>query len=240
MRHPCPVEDQEIEDTDWAAQRLVNLVSAWRDQLLEALGAMGMREVRRLRGEMGRAIFKPQAEAAFIKIFGATRKGEVEVPAVNDGELEGDLQWPTDLLLGTAEQARTGAPPKSGLRYRGGRSGGGFDRLRFKFESQEEMENAQFTHESGVDLTLSCSTAGMMVAHKSYCPTPGMAAGCPLAPLALIRCSLRRRRQSLEHLLSTGEGGYPDDLIAYKDHHHPKVATGLFGVREETINAPHR
>ena len=46
----------------WGARRLANLMNAWRDQLLEALGAMGMREVRRLRGEMGRAIFMEEIE----------------------------------------------------------------------------------------------------------------------------------------------------------------------------------
>jgi len=40
----------------------VNLMNAWRDQLLEILGAMGMREVRRLRGDVGRAIFQDEAE----------------------------------------------------------------------------------------------------------------------------------------------------------------------------------
>lgn len=49
-------------DPNWAAQRLINLVASWRDQLLEVLGAMGMREVRRLRGEVGRAIFQAEAE----------------------------------------------------------------------------------------------------------------------------------------------------------------------------------
>jgi len=33
----------------------------------------------------------------------------------------------------------------------------------------------------------------------------------------------------------TGEGGYPDDLKPYDDHVITQVATGLFGVREETI-----
>ena len=33
----------------------------------------------------------------------------------------------------------------------------------------------------------------------------------------------------------TGEGGYPDRFIPYKDHVITQVATGLFGVREETI-----
>jgi hypothetical protein len=46
----------------WGAQRLMNLAASWRDQLLEILGAMGMREVRRLRGEMGRAMFQVDLE----------------------------------------------------------------------------------------------------------------------------------------------------------------------------------
>ena len=33
----------------------------------------------------------------------------------------------------------------------------------------------------------------------------------------------------------TGEGGYPDELEPYDDHVITQVATGLFGVREETI-----
>ena len=33
-------------------------VGAWNNQLLEVMGAMGMREVRRLRGEVGRIMFK--------------------------------------------------------------------------------------------------------------------------------------------------------------------------------------
>ena len=36
-------------------------------------------------------------------------------------------------------------------------------------------------------------------------------------------------------LTCTGEGGYPDELIPYSDHIITQIATGLFGVREETI-----
>lgn len=58
-------------DEAWGAQRLVNLVASWRDQLLEVLGAMGMREVRRLRGELGRAMFHQDLEReAFAGIEG--------------------------------------------------------------------------------------------------------------------------------------------------------------------------
>jgi hypothetical protein len=56
---------------DWARQRLVNLLGSWRDQLLEILGAMGLREVRRLRGEIGRAMFQADLEReAFSEIEG--------------------------------------------------------------------------------------------------------------------------------------------------------------------------
>jgi NAD-dependent dihydropyrimidine dehydrogenase PreA subunit len=57
----------ENEDVEWAAQRIVNLLGAWRDQLLEVLGGMGLREVRRQRGEMGRAMFYNDLET---RIFG--------------------------------------------------------------------------------------------------------------------------------------------------------------------------
>jgi hypothetical protein len=49
-------------DVEWGVQRLKNLSAAWRDQLLEILGAMGLREVRRLRGELGRAMFQRDLE----------------------------------------------------------------------------------------------------------------------------------------------------------------------------------
>jgi glutamate synthase domain-containing protein 2 len=34
---------------------------------------------------------------------------------------------------------------------------------------------------------------------------------------------------------STGEGGYPESLVPYKNHVITQVATGMFGVREQTI-----
>jgi hypothetical protein len=56
---------------DWGRQRVVNLVGSWRDQMLEILGAMGLREVRRLRGEMGRAMFQADLEReAFAGVQG--------------------------------------------------------------------------------------------------------------------------------------------------------------------------
>jgi len=60
---------------EWGVQRLKNLTATWRDQLLEILGAMGIREVRRLRGEMGRAMFQVDLEReAFAEIEGYENK----------------------------------------------------------------------------------------------------------------------------------------------------------------------
>ena len=47
---------------EWGSQRVANLAGSWRSQLLEVMGAMGMREVRRLRGELGRCMFQPELE----------------------------------------------------------------------------------------------------------------------------------------------------------------------------------
>jgi ferredoxin len=52
----CPVHLEKL-NVRRGAQRLVNLMGAWNNQLLEVLGAMGIREMRRLRGEVGRAMF---------------------------------------------------------------------------------------------------------------------------------------------------------------------------------------
>lgn len=66
----CPMTDGTI-DADFAYWRVVNMIGAWRDQLLEVMGAMGIREARRLRGEIGRAIFYESAERdAFANING--------------------------------------------------------------------------------------------------------------------------------------------------------------------------
>jgi hypothetical protein len=58
----CPRCIRDI-DAHWGAARMVNLMAAWQSQLLEVLGAMGLREVRRLRGETGRALYFDQLEA---------------------------------------------------------------------------------------------------------------------------------------------------------------------------------
>ncbi len=66
----CPVKIGNI-DPEWGKQRIINLVGAWRNQLIEVMGAMGIREARRLRGEVGRSMwFEDLERENFGPIFG--------------------------------------------------------------------------------------------------------------------------------------------------------------------------
>ncbi|MGV8074421.1 MAG: glutamate synthase-related protein [Syntrophobacteraceae bacterium] len=63
----CPVTIESM-DSEFGAQRIVNLMSAWWSQLIEVMGAMGIRDARRVRGEAGRAMFFEDLER---ETFGA-------------------------------------------------------------------------------------------------------------------------------------------------------------------------
>ena len=67
---PCPVRLEDF-DPDWGCQRIANLIAAWRNQLIEVMGAMGIREVRRLCGEVGRSMwFEDLERESFAPLFG--------------------------------------------------------------------------------------------------------------------------------------------------------------------------
>ena len=55
QREDCQLASRRIE-AEWGAQRIVNLMASWHDQLIEILSAMGLRDVRRLRGDVGRSM----------------------------------------------------------------------------------------------------------------------------------------------------------------------------------------
>jgi ferredoxin len=74
-KNPCPIDLANL-NVKRGAQRMVNLVGAWNNQLLEIMGAMGMREVRRLRGEVGRAMFKEDLDKEIFAPLFASPEGE--------------------------------------------------------------------------------------------------------------------------------------------------------------------
>lgn len=66
----CPVELQNL-DPEYGSRRVMNLMCSWWSQLIELMGAMGIRDVRRVRGEAGRAMFFEDLERdTFSAIFG--------------------------------------------------------------------------------------------------------------------------------------------------------------------------
>jgi hypothetical protein len=74
----CPVKLDEPFDTDWGSRRIVNLIAAWHSQLIELMGAMGIREARRLRGEVGRSMwFEDLEREHFGPIFGERKVAEL-------------------------------------------------------------------------------------------------------------------------------------------------------------------
>jgi ferredoxin len=75
----CPVELQNL-DPGHGSQRMVNLMCSWWSQLIELMGAMGIRDVRRVRGETGRAMFFEDLEReTFGALFGKRKTASVDV-----------------------------------------------------------------------------------------------------------------------------------------------------------------
>jgi glutamate synthase domain-containing protein 2 len=332
---PCPV-DIENAPVEWAEKRIVNLIGSWHSQLIEMMGAMGLREVRRLRGELGRAMFFNDLERDnFGPLFGErVKENQVQPPELQNiaspvhgnGHLDtpggihmevktcpsryrnqfgkfkalrtssctacgkcsevcsygvhvkagarmlaprsyqcrgrdhcrsigrycadkcpvkalkvgkdplfdtiGDPRWTSDLLLATWRQAETGRPPEDGLEYRTGASGGGFDCIDIQFPERlpDPSINPMY-----VDLSIPLNrrkdgrpevTIGM----------PLYGGGMSFGSVSLTTMLARARAYTaFNSFTCSGEGGYPDDLKKYDDHVITQVATGLFGVREETI-----
>jgi len=70
----CPV-DIDRAPAPWVARRVINLLGAWHNQLLEVMGAMGIRDARRLRGEEGRAMFFEELDALTFASMGELKEG---------------------------------------------------------------------------------------------------------------------------------------------------------------------
>jgi ferredoxin len=67
----CPAKIDDTIDPQWGSQRMINLIGAWHSQLIEVMGAMGIREARRLRGEVGRSMwFEDLEKDSFGPLFG--------------------------------------------------------------------------------------------------------------------------------------------------------------------------
>ncbi len=318
---------KDIEELDprWGASRVINLMLSWKDQLLEVLGAMGLRDVRRLRGETGRAIFAdrerknfleriktvslnmPRAASVHSKIdlhetlpavkakpvpdrfsvkpgewrvavdrsrctncalcavsckYGVHRrmegKSSLDEPihsrcigtACKENEwccvnvcpwkaLEiqkdpvdavlGDPRWTPALLRETYRLSKSGSPTTLRPEEQIGASGGGFDRMLLA-SSIPGVPQAK----GPVDLTIPLNRR--KTGPKISLSLPVYGGGMSYGSISLnVMLGRAKAAKKIGSLTCTGEGGYPDELIPYSDHMITQVATGLFGVREETI-----
>jgi glutamate synthase domain-containing protein 2/NAD-dependent dihydropyrimidine dehydrogenase PreA subunit len=146
-------------------------------------------------------------------------------------ETLGDYRWTADLITSTWHMAETGHAPPEHLESEIGASGGGFDRLRFHFP---ESPPAGLRREDiSTELVLNHRDDGR---EKRKIDVPwysgGMSFGSTSIRVLLSKCRLAKAWNSFA---CTGEGGYPERMAAYKDNVITQVATGLFGVREETL-----
>ena len=321
----CPRNIDEI-NPKWGAARVINLMVSWRDQLLEVLGAMGMRDVRRLRGEIGRAMLTDQMRDDFARRLGsetaAAESGQIssshddcgsasaapEKPrcapdrfATNIGAYRvvvdrakctdcgvcaascrynvhrriegklfldepihnrciglpclkndwccvnvcpwdalsvkedpsnlalGDRRWTAQLILDTWRQARTGEALTDGKPEKTGDSGGGFDALLLENPANKRTEDV---HDVDLSIPLNRRPTGPKIVLSIPIYGGGMSYGSISLQTMVGRAMAAKE---LGTFTSTGEGGYPDELIPYADHVITQIATGLFGVREETI-----
>ncbi len=166
------------------------------------------------------------------KHSGLLRRGSRFWPELSRGRPPalGDYRWTADLILSTWVQAETGQPPGNGLEYRTGGSGGGFDVLGIK-----SLPESQWLPEGAV-ISLSIPLNRRSHDRMIEIPIPIYGGGMSFGSISeQVMLSRARAAQAWKTFTSTGEGGYPESLVPYKDHVITQVATGMFGVREETI-----
>jgi glutamate synthase domain-containing protein 2 len=143
----------------------------------------------------------------------------------------GDFRWTPDLIVSTWHQAETGETPTGNMEHKTGSSGGGFDRFDFMIENSAPVSSTE-AERIDTSICLNRREEGPSV----KIPVPWYGAGMSFGSVSLpTMLSRAMSAKAWNTFTSTGEGGYPDELIPYKDHVITQIATGLFGVREETI-----
>ena len=154
----------------------------------------------------------------------------VENPAM---QALGDSRWTADLILATWKMAETGdiPPAEYGYEYGCGASGGGFDRLRLRFPEKPPADIDEVEIDTGIELNRRGDGRP-----KIRIDVPWYGGGMSFGSVSnATQLSKARAATAWNTFTCTGEGGYMERLRPYDDHVITQVATGLFGVREETI-----
>lgn len=147
-------------------------------------------------------------------------------------ETLGDWRWTPELIFTTWEMAETGFPPDDREEAERGLSGGGFDKLLFTWK--KEKPDLETVLQSDINVTLRLNRRGRGPERCIDVPLygGGMSFGSISLPTMIGKAGAAR---NMGTFTCTGEGGYPEELVPYAPWVITQVATGLFGVREETI-----
>ncbi|MCX8183500.1 MAG: glutamate synthase-related protein [Crenarchaeota archaeon] len=146
----------------------------------------------------------------------------------------GDRRWTADLILSTWEQAETGKP-SGRYEFRIGDSGGGFDRIRFDFELKEEVNLNEAFETEDLDTSIVLNKRRDR-RPEIIIPIPVYGADMSFGSISLrVMIARAIAAKAWGTFTSTGEGGYPKELMPFKDNVITQVATGHFGVSAETI-----
>jgi hypothetical protein len=135
--------------------------------------------------------------------------------------------------MATWRMAETGEPPSPeyGYDYETGASGGGLDRLRFKFPGKPPVELSD--DEIDTSIVLNRRDDGRP---QVKIDVPWYGGGMSFGSVSnVVQLSKARAAVAFNTFTCTGEGGYMERMKPYDDHVITQIATGLFGVREETI-----
>ncbi len=144
----------------------------------------------------------------------------------------GDKRWSADLIMSTWYMAETGRLPKHDLEYRIGETRGGFDKLRIRFPKKPPKPSLE---RDNIDISIRLNKRDDGRVEESI-SIPVYGGGMSFGSVSQMTMVSRVRAfAAFDSRTCTGEGGYPETLYPFDDYVITQVATGLFGVREDTI-----
>lgn len=177
--------------------------------------------------------FGPKCEEKGCYCITACPQGALRIQENPMMKVLGDYRWPAGMILATWKMAENGeVPPEEyGYEFETGDSGGGFDRIRIKFPEKPPIELKK--DEIDTSLELNRRNDGRP---KIKIDVPWYGGGMSFGSVSnTTQLSKARAAVAWNTFTCTGEGGFMERMRPYDDHMITQVATGLFGVREETI-----
>lgn len=145
----------------------------------------------------------------------------------------GDNRWTHENILATWYMSETGdlLPEDSDIDFELGRTEGGFDRIVFKYPKK----TAQKLTAEEIDISLNLNKTGDGRPEIKI-DVPWYGGGMSFGSVSnVVQLSKVRAAVAFNTFSCSGEGGYMERFRPYDDHMITQIATGLFGVREETI-----